>query len=101
VLAGIGFALRTAQQAGNAMAGRMEQTAAHAGMQGAYPYSTVAGTPRYGAAQLAQRPPGGAGQYPGDGQQAGEGDGPPEPPVGPPQFPDEPGAPSGMEGSST
>ena len=53
VLAGIGLALRTAQQVGNAMAGRMEQTAAHAGMSGAYPYSTVAGTPRHGASRPA------------------------------------------------
>jgi hypothetical protein len=98
VLAGIGFALRTAQQAGNAMAGRMEQTAAHAGMSGAYPYSTVAGTPRYGAAQ---RLAGGVGQYPGAGQETAEGDRAPEPQAGPPQFPDEPGAPSGVEGSST
>jgi hypothetical protein len=82
------------------MAGRMEQTAAHAGMQGAYPYSTVAGTPRYSAAQAVQRPPG-VGQYPGSGQQTEEDDAAPERPIGPSQFPDEPGAPSGVEGSST
>jgi hypothetical protein len=40
-LAGIGFALQKAHQAGTALSGRMEQTAAHGGMQGAYPYSTV------------------------------------------------------------
>jgi hypothetical protein len=45
-LAGIGFALQKAQQAGAAASARMEQTAAHAGMQGAYPYSTVSGGQR-------------------------------------------------------
>ena len=40
-LAGIGFVLQKAQQAGAAASARMEQTAAHAGMHGAYPYSTV------------------------------------------------------------
>ena len=45
-LAGIGFALQKAQQTGTALAGRMEQTAAHGGMQGAYPYSTVSGGQR-------------------------------------------------------
>jgi hypothetical protein len=94
VLAGIGLALRTAQQAGNAMAARMEQTAAHAGMHGAYPYSTVAGTPRYGALQ---RPSGRPGQYGGQaGDEAyGEGDGMPEPAAGS-SFPDEPAAPAGF-----
>lgn len=55
--AGIGFALQKAHQAGSALSGRMEQTAAHGGMQGAYPYSTVS---------AGQRPaPGsGAGQFP-------------------------------------
>ena len=33
-----GLALQKAQRAGTALAGRMEQTAAHAGMQGANPY---------------------------------------------------------------
>ena len=45
-LAGIGFALQKAHQTGTALAGRMEQTAAHGGMQGAYPYSTVSGGQR-------------------------------------------------------
>ena len=40
-MAGVGFALQKAHQAGTALSGRMEQTAAHGGMQGAYPYSTV------------------------------------------------------------
>jgi hypothetical protein len=40
-MAGIGFALQKAHQAGSALSGRMEQTAAHGGMHGAYPYSTV------------------------------------------------------------
>jgi hypothetical protein len=45
-IAGIGFALQKAHQTGAALAGRMEQTAAHGGMQGAYPYSTVSGGQR-------------------------------------------------------
>ena len=45
-MAGIGFALQKAHQTGTALAGRMEQTAAHGGMQGAYPYSTVSGGQR-------------------------------------------------------
>lgn len=60
VLAGIGWALQTAHRAGSALAGRMEQTAGHAGMHGAYPYSTVGSggarriaPPRYGQAPQA------------------------------------------------
>lgn len=45
-LAGVGFALQKAHQVGAALSGRMEQTAAHAGMPGAYPYSTVSGGQR-------------------------------------------------------
>jgi hypothetical protein len=48
VLAGIGFALQRAHQVGAAAAARMEQTAAHGGMSGAYPYSTVSGGQRVG-----------------------------------------------------
>jgi hypothetical protein len=44
VLAGVGWALHTAHKAGTQLAGRMEQTAGHAGMPGAYPYSTVGGS---------------------------------------------------------
>ena len=55
--AGIGFALQKAHQAGTALAGRMEQTAAHGGMQGAYPYSTVSGAQR--------TPPPDGGSHPG------------------------------------
>jgi hypothetical protein len=64
-MAGIGFALQKAHQAGTALSGRMEQTAAHGGMQGAYPYSTVSAGQR--------RAPGG-GSYTGSGGQfpAGE-----------------------------
>ena len=59
-MAGIGFALQKAHQAGTALSGRMEQTAAHGGMQGAYPYSTVS---------AGQRPaPGGAAQSGAGGQ---------------------------------
>ncbi|HUN38547.1 MAG TPA: hypothetical protein VMU95_41685 [Trebonia sp.] len=86
-LAGIGVALRTAQRIGNAMAGRMEQTAAHAGMHGAYPYSTVAGNPRLGSVQRPSNS--GGGQYPGSGQQAGNVQGP----AAGSSFPDEPAAP--------
>jgi hypothetical protein len=58
VLAGIGMALQKAHEAGSALAGRMEQTAGHAGMPGAYPYSTLSGRqpvapPRYGSGQPA------------------------------------------------
>lgn len=42
-LAGIGFVLQKVQQVGTAASAHMEQTAAHAGMHGAYPYSTVSG----------------------------------------------------------
>jgi hypothetical protein len=41
--AGAGFALRAAQQSLNTLAGRMEQTAGHAGMAGANPYAQPAG----------------------------------------------------------
>jgi DNA polymerase III subunit alpha len=54
VAGGAGWALQKIHQAGAALAGQMEQTAAHAGMPGAYPYSTVAG----GRSGLAQRRPG-------------------------------------------
>lgn len=60
VLAGIGFALQKAQQVGTAASARMEQTAAHAGMHGAYPYSTVSGGQRHGAAAPPQYQEGGA-----------------------------------------
>ena len=53
-LAGIGFVLQKAQQAGAAASARMEQTAAHAGMHGAYPYSTVSGGQRQGSANPRQ-----------------------------------------------
>ena len=61
-MAGIGFALQKAHQAGTALSGRMEQTAAHGGMQGAYPYSTVSSGQRRasgGSAQSAN-----SGQFP-------------------------------------
>lgn len=48
VMAGIGSALRAASTAGTMLAGRMEQTAGHAGMPGAYPYSTVGSGQRAG-----------------------------------------------------
>lgn len=44
VLVGTAWALQAAHNAGTALAGRMETTAAHAGMHGAYPYSTVGGS---------------------------------------------------------
>jgi hypothetical protein len=47
-VAGVAVAgARMAQQAINSLTGRMEQTAGHAGMQGANPYAQPAGTPRY------------------------------------------------------
>jgi hypothetical protein len=57
--AGVGFALQKAHQAGTALSGRMEQTAAHGGMQGAYPYSTVSGgqRPAPAAVRASSRPP--------------------------------------------
>jgi hypothetical protein len=63
--AGFGFMLTALHRMGVAAAGRMEQTAGHAGMQGAYPYSTVgngqrAGRPRSrGSAQPDCGAPGG------------------------------------------
>ncbi len=55
-MAGIAFVLQKAQQVGAAGSARMEQTAAHAGMHGAYPYSTVNGGQRQGAAGSAGQP---------------------------------------------
>jgi hypothetical protein len=47
-VAGVAVAgARMAQQAINSLTGRMEQTAGHAGMQGANPYAQPAGAPRY------------------------------------------------------
>jgi hypothetical protein len=60
VAAGIGWALQKASQAGATLAGQMEQTAAHAGMSGAYPYSTVPGGPRVGPGGPRHYPVGGA-----------------------------------------
>jgi hypothetical protein len=89
VAAGIGWVIGKAHQAGTVLAGRMEQTAAHAGMHGAYPYSTVSGVPRVTSGTAGQSagqaaPPGEpeAGSTP----PAGSGQEPPEPP------PVEPGA---------
>ena len=61
-MAGIGFALQKAHQAGTALSGRMEQTAAHGGMQGAYPYSTVSAGQRPASGGSAQSANGG--QFP-------------------------------------
>ena len=54
VLGGMAFGLQMAHQVGSALAGRMEQTAGHAGMPGAYPYSTISGGQR-----IAPQRPGG------------------------------------------
>jgi hypothetical protein len=62
VMAGIGFALQKAHQTGTALSGRMEQTAAHGGMQGAYPYSTVSAGQRPAPGGVAQS--GAGGQFP-------------------------------------
>ena len=77
-LAGIGFVLQKAHQAGTALSGRMEQTAAHGGMHGAYPYSTVSGGQRLRATTRGPLSSGGA---PADysGQQSAEAP-PPQPP---------------------
>lgn len=57
VAAGVGFALNAANRIGSMLAGRMEQTAGHAGMHGAYPYSTVGGSgQRVGSARPGQAP---------------------------------------------
>ena len=79
-MAGIGFMLAKAHQAGTALSGRMEQTAAHGGMHGAYPYSTVSGSPRLGA--RGEQPPSGApAEY---AESAGQlADAPPPPPPDP------------------
>jgi hypothetical protein len=55
-MAGIGFVLAKAHQAGTALSGRMEQTAAHGGMHGAYPYSTVSGGGQRPGATVGQQP---------------------------------------------
>jgi hypothetical protein len=68
------FTLQKAHQAGSALAGRMEQTAGHAGMPGAYPYSTISGggqriapgRPRTGAPATAMPPPAAGDPGPGD-----------------------------------
>ena len=91
VMAGIGFALQKAHQAGTALSGRMEQTAAHGGMQGAYPYSTVSAGQRPAPGGGAHGAPGGqfpaetAPQVP-DPPAWGAGESPPagERPAGPP-----------------
>jgi hypothetical protein len=86
-MAGIGFVLQKAHQAGTALSGRMEQTAAHGGMHGAYPYSTVSGGQRLGAAAGGPASSGGAPtEYagPADQQPAAE----PPPPEPPDSWPD-------------
>lgn len=86
VAAGVGMALQAAYNAGSALAGRMEQTAGHAGMHGAYPYSTVGGSggrrmrrQGYGSGQ------GGAPMAPGgtDGNQGPQAAGTPDEPAAP------------------
>jgi type IV secretion system protein TrbL len=103
-MAGIGFVLQKAHQAGTALSGRMEQTAAHGGMHGAYPYSTVSGGQRAGERAGGPRSSGGApGEYADpDGQQPAAEAPPPQPldswpyqgPDGSRVF-DDPSAPSG------
>jgi hypothetical protein len=60
VAAGIGFALQKLHQAGTFLAGRMEQTAAHGGMPGAYPYSTISGGQRIAPPRRGGGMPGGS-----------------------------------------
>jgi hypothetical protein len=103
VLGGIGFALNAAHRAGSALAGRMEQTAGHAGMHGAYPYSTVGGyrggpgRPRPAARQAGARNPGQEAPPP-EPEQETEPDEPPRtepprPPEPPPPGPEQPADP--------
>jgi hypothetical protein len=54
----IGAGLQAAQKGLNTLAGRMEQTAGHAGIQGANPYAQPAGTPRYSGRGYRQAPVG-------------------------------------------
>jgi hypothetical protein len=75
VLGAAAFILQKAHQAGSALAGRMEQTAGHAGMPGAYPYSTISagqrlvpGRPGTQAPGSAMPPPAGGGPGSGDGE---------------------------------
>jgi hypothetical protein len=70
-------AATTAQRAVNALTGRMEQMAGHAGIQGANPYAQPAGPPRYAGhpVRRAAPPPAESGMWPGPG-------GAPEPPPG-------------------
>jgi hypothetical protein len=85
VAGGVGFALQKLHRAGTLLAGRMEQTAAHGGMHGAYPYSTISGgqriaPPRRGGGAPGRPGPGAAaerdaGEWPWD--DPAEGDGPP------------------------
>jgi hypothetical protein len=81
-MAGLGFVLQKAHQAGTALSGRMEQTAAHGGMHGAYPYSTVSGGQHPGARAGRPASSGGApAEYAGpDGQQPGAEPPPSQPP---------------------
>jgi hypothetical protein len=80
-LGGIGFALQKLHRAGTLLAGRMEQTAAHGGMHGAYPYSTISGGQRIapprrgggGAAGPGTAAERDAGEWPWDESAEGEG----------------------------
>ncbi len=75
VAGGVGFALGKLHQAGTMLAGRMEQTAAHGGMHGAYPYSTISGARRIAPPQPAGAAPGAgtpAGSPPAAGSAAGD-----------------------------
>jgi hypothetical protein len=114
--AGLGWALRTAHGVGTMLAGRMEQTAGHAGMHGAYPYSTMGGGQRPGPARRPQEPhgtsapasaqssyaqPDAAYSQPGFAQTAETADepsGPATPPPAPPADPANLGNPPGTEG---
>jgi len=79
VMAGIGFGLAKAHQAGTALSGRMEQTAAHGGMPGAYPYSTVSPGQRPAPGGAAPSAPGATG---GPSRPAETAPPPPDPPPG-------------------
>ena len=72
-LAAVAAALDAAQRATNALVGRMEQTAGHAGLEGAHPHPYPAGYPRQTPASFSR--PGAPGQGPAPAGTGGDEDG--------------------------
>lgn len=90
VMAGIGAVLAAAHQTGTWLAGGMEQTAAHGGMPGAYPYSTVGNSGSRTASSRGRRfvpPPATSGPQGPQEPQSPEPQEPPDP-TGPGDQPD-------------